>query len=199
MLIYFISICEGLCEFSANTSFVMLTHVLEKCSRGVDCRGSRGCRVVTRSTNDRYSLESSRLTLLLWRQLLQMTINTLPGEPTFQHFCVFAESASSFSCSCSGDFFVPHRDDEVGQFVCCIVKDAVNPVCISLPETPTVAHMSLSCTFRGEKAGNVVESFLKEHNVESNTAEAVLKIVTTMGIYSTYFLLSIFLIFSPVR
>ena len=31
--------------------------------------------------------------------------------------------------------------------------------------------------------GNVVESFLKEHNVESNTAEAVLKIVTTMGIY----------------
>ncbi|KAG0562343.1 hypothetical protein KC19_9G138900 [Ceratodon purpureus] len=34
---------------------------------------------------------------------------------------------------------------------------------------------------RGEKVGNVVESFLKEHNVESNTAEAVLKIVTTMG------------------
>lgn len=34
---------------------------------------------------------------------------------------------------------------------------------------------------RGEKVGSVVESFLKEHNVESNTAEAILKIVTTMG------------------
>jgi hypothetical protein len=36
---------------------------------------------------------------------------------------------------------------------------------------------------RGEKVGSVVESFLKEHNVESNTAEAILKIVTTMGMY----------------
>lgn len=41
---------------------------------------------------------------------------------------------------------------------------------------------ALQCS--GQNEGTTVESFLKQHNVESNTAETVLKIVTTLGICS---------------